>query len=228
MHIDKLVKILENVGIFRNMTADCIKTAIDTTRYTVRKYRKQEIVGIEGDPCENVAIVLSGSLELRKEFPAGHALTLTFLEAGDTFGEVIVFSSERRLPATIEATSDTEILYFNIEDMLDLMERCYMVTKNFLGILSNKILVLNRKTSILAFRSIEEKIASFLLDIYKQQRTLTMTVPMSRKEMAAFLNVPRPSLSRSMAEMKEKGLIDFYQNTVRILDLEGLENCLFG
>lgn len=227
MHRDELVKVLENVGIFKDMTADCIKTAIDTTKYTVKNYDKQEIIGIEGDECQCLAIVLSGNLEVRKEFPAGHAMTLTYLEAGDTFGEVIVFSQETRYPATIEAMSKAEVLFINTDDMLDLMERCYSVTRNFLNILSNKILVLNRKTSILAFKTIDEKIASFLLDLYKRQKSETLMVPMSRKEMADFLNVPRPSLSRSMADMKARGLIDYYLNTVKILDAEGLEACLF-
>ncbi len=227
MQNDELVKILENVGIFKDMKADCIMTSIETTRYTVKKYKKQEIVGIEGDPCQCVAVVLSGNLEVRKEFPAGHATTLTHLEAGDTFGEVIVFSSENKYPATIEALTDSEVLFINIEEMMDLMERCYMVTKNFLSILSNKILVLNRKTSILSHKTIDGKIAAFLMDLYKRQKTVTLMVPMTRKEMAAYLNIPRPSLSRSMAEMKERGIIDYYQNTVKITDLEKLEDCLF-
>ena len=41
--------------------------------------------------------------------------------------------------------------------------------------------------------------------------------------MAEMLNIPRPSLSRELTNMKEDGLIDFYKNNIKILDLEGLK-----
>ncbi len=47
--------------------------------------------------------------------------------------------------------------------------------------------------------------------------------------MAELLNVPRPSLSRELSHMKaEGGIIDFDKNTIKILDIQLLEESLFG
>lgn len=227
MELHQLVKAIENVSIFKDMQADCLKVIFETTKYHVKRYSKNDILAIEGDVCGHIGIILAGEVELKKEFPAGHTMTLTFLESGDTFGEVIVFSQAKAYQATIVAISPVEVLYISEADVLDLLERCESVLKNFLTLLSNKILFLNKKTSILSFRSIEEKVASFFLEFYKQQKNMNLNIPMSRKEMAAFLNVPRPSLSRTMAHLKDKEIIDYYQNTIRILDLKALEDCLF-
>jgi CRP-like cAMP-binding protein len=119
------------------------------------------------------------------------------------------------------------VLYIHSDDIVELMEGCESILKNFVSILSNKILMLNKKTSILSFKTIEEKVASYILEEYKVKKQTTFNIPLSRKELAGYLNIPRPSLSRAMGVMKECGVIDYYQNTIQILDLEGLEACLF-
>ncbi len=211
------------------MKGDCVRLNMTQANYIVKNFKKGEILALEGgDICDAVGLVLKGSLELRKEFPAGHYMTLTYLEVSDVFGEVIVFSKMHKYPATIVATSNSEILYLDRQAIVSLMEGCESVLKNFMAILSNKILMLNRKTSILSFKTIEEKVASYILEEYKVKGSFTFNIPpLNRKELAGYLNVPRPSLSRTMAGMKEDGLIDFYQNTIQILDLDALEDVLF-
>ena len=51
-------------------------------------------------------------------------------------------------------------------------------------------------------------------------------LPLKRNEMAEFLNVARPSLSREMCRMRDEGLIDFHQSTIKIEDLEALKNLI--
>lgn len=227
MTLDKILEIVEGVSLFRDMKSSCIRLNMEQATYQVKSYKKGEIIALEGDQCDAVGLVLTGGLELRKEFPAGHYMTLTYLGAADVFGEVIVFSPMSKYLATIVATANTEVLFFSRSAVLKLMENCESMLKNFMGILSGKILMLNKKTSILSFKTIEEKVASYLLEEYKTRKSPTFNIPLSRKELAGYLNIPRPSLSRTMGKMKDNGYIDYYQNTIQILDLEGLEACLF-
>lgn len=227
MKLDEILEIVEDVSLFRDMKGKCVRLNMENTNYVTKTFAKGEMIALEGDKCESVGMVLSGHLELRKEFPAGHYMTLTYLSTSDVFGEVIVFSQMAKYPATIVATSQCEILYLGREDILSLMEGCESILKNFVSILSNKIIMLNKKTSILSFKSIEEKVASYILEEYKIKGNLIFNIPLSRKELAGYLNVPRPSLSRTMSKMKECKLIDYYQNTIQILDIEALEDCLF-
>ena len=51
---------------------------------------------------------------------------------------------------------------------------------------------------------------------------------MNRNEMADFLNVARPSLSREMCRMRDEGIIDFHRSSVRIMDMEALKAAAHG
>jgi Mn-dependent DtxR family transcriptional regulator len=45
---------------------------------------------------------------------------------------------------------------------------------------------------------------------------------MNRNQLADFLNVSRPSMSREMAKLKEEGVIDYKKNHIRIVDMDAL------
>ena len=65
-----------------------------------------------------------------------------------------------------------------------------------------------------------------LLDEYKKQNSLFLTFSYTRKKMAEMLDVPRPSLSRELINMRNEGIIDFDKNVIKIIDLDLLEDCL--
>ncbi|NLO93742.1 MAG: winged helix-turn-helix domain-containing protein, partial [Clostridiaceae bacterium] len=54
---------------------------------------------------------------------------------------------------------------------------------------------------------------------------LTVKLPMNRSQLADYLNVSRPSMSREMARMKDEGIIDYYLSAVKILDFDKLKKC---
>jgi CRP-like cAMP-binding protein len=98
---------------------------------------------------------------------------------------------------------------------------------NLLKILSNRTLMLNLKIEHLSARSIRGKISSYLLNIYSQQKQYILDLPMKRHEMADYLNIPRPSLSREMALMRNDDLIDFNGAQVTLKNIRALEKSLY-
>lgn len=71
-----------------------------------------------------------------------------------------------------------------------------------------------------------QKIADYILTEYKRQQNLYIELSVSRKEMAESLGVTRPSLSRELAAMKDESIIDYHKNTIKINNLQLLEDCL--
>ena len=97
-----------------------------------------------------------------------------------------------------------------------------------MGLLSNKILMLNNKLKNLSYETLRQKITSLLLESYHVNRKTLFQINSSRKEMAESLGVPRPSLSRELINMKKDGLIDFHKNAFKILNLEAMEDILMN
>lgn len=50
---------------------------------------------------------------------------------------------------------------------------------------------------------------------------------MNKEEIASFIGIPRPSLSRELSKLRDEEIIKFDRNTITILDIEKLEEILF-
>jgi CRP-like cAMP-binding protein len=91
--------------------------------------------------------------------------------------------------------------------------------ENFLELLSNKLLILNKKVKMLSLESIRKKIENFLMEEYKKQRSNIIKVSLSRKEMAEHMGIQRPSLSRELIKMRKEGIIEFDKKAITIKDI---------
>lgn len=217
---------LKNSIIFKNVEEDDIIKILDSINYTIKFFHKDENIAIEEDPCNSLGIIISGNVEIQKIFASGKVITIDRLKQGNIFGEVIIFSSIKKYPATITAVQEASIMFISKEEILRLCSLNSKFLNNFMSLLSNKILMLNKKIKNLSYNSIRQKISSYLLEEYSRTESLNLKLNISRKEMAELLGVPRPSLSREMIKMKEEGLIDFNRNIVEILEEEALEDIL--
>ncbi|RKD28797.1 Crp/Fnr family transcriptional regulator [Thermohalobacter berrensis] len=220
-------KILSKSSLFKGLDEKSISDIIEKINYKVNKFSKNQTIAIEGDDCKSIGIVLKGSIHIQKIYPSGKTVTINRISKGGIFGEVIIFSNMNEYPATIVAVENTEIMFIYKHEILKLCSTNTHILNNFMELLSNKILMLNRKLKSLSYHTIREKISSFLLEEYSKQKSQTIKIKLSRKEMAERFGIPRPSLSRELAKMKKEGLIDFDRKTVKILDIDKLEDELF-
>lgn len=220
------IEVLKNSIIFKDIEEKDIIKILDSINYTIKFFHREENIAIEEDPCQSLGIIIIGDVEIQKIFTSGKIITIDRLKQGNIFGEVIIFSNMRKYPATITAVQEASIMFISREEILKLCSLNSKFLNNFMGLLSNKILMLNKKVKNLSYNSIRQKMSSYLLQEYEKRGSLILKLNVSRKEMAELLGVPRPSLSREMIKMKEEGLIDFNKNIIKILDEEALEDIL--
>ncbi len=219
---------LRNSRLFRNYDDGDLHHLLENLQYRIATFDRGQTVAIEGAPCSHLGIVLTGEVQVQKIYGSGSILTMDRLSCGSVFGEVTIFSHQRQYPATITASArDVAIMFIRAGEIVHMCSAQPQFMENFLGLLSDKILMLNRKVENLSYRTIRQKVAGFLLDEHRKQKSLQLRLTLSRREMAEELGIPRPSLSRELGNMKEEGLIDFNRSAVRINCTDALEENLF-
>ena len=98
------------------------------------------------------------------------------------------------------------------------------LVENFLKLLSQKALMLNRKVEYLSIKGIRAKVSTYLYDQYLLQGSRDIQLSLNRTELADFLNVSRPSMSRELGKMREEGIIDFHLNRFHIKNEQALRH----
>lgn len=80
-----------------------------------------------------------------------------------------------------------------------------MVIRNLLDIQAGNNLQMTKKLHIVTNTTLKQKLALWLMDMSHGGNKVVMD--MNREELADYLGVTRPSLSRSMAELRHQGVI---------------------
>ena len=213
---------LKRCILFKDIKYEDLSNFLNMSNYTIKKYPKGNVVVIEGSGCEELGILLEGLLEVQTLYPSGKLLTLAQLKPVETFGEAILFSKMNKFPATIEVIKDSKIMFIKKENLINCLTNCHKFMENFLELLSNKLLILNKKVKMLSLESIRKKIENFLMEEYKKQGSNIIKLSLSRKEMAEHMGIQRPSLSRELIKMREEGIIEFDKKVIIIKDMKAL------
>ena len=223
----KWLQIMLESPLFAGMDEEQLNIMLECIKPRVIKYNKDEFIALAGSDFIGVGLILSGEAMIVKENAAGNRVIISMIKSGELFGEMVAFSGRSKWPATVIAQEPCTVIFISSEAVVsqceELCDSHQLLIMNMLKILSQKALMLNRKMEYLSIRSIRGKISHYLLEQYKYNNGKNMfTLPLKRNELADFLNVPRPSLSREMCRMRDEGLIDFHRSSIRINDVENL------
>lgn len=224
---EKYYKLLETIPLFNGICGDELKSMLECMKPAFASFKKNEYMALSGEPLSSIGIILEGQASVVKETPSGGRTVMTVLDSGDTFGEIIVFSSQTRWPNSVQALKNSEVLFLEKGKLLNQCQNLCpwhkRIIENMLGIISDKAVILNKKVEFLVMRNLRGKLSAYFLEQYKKNSKLTFMMGVNRNQLADMFNVSRPSLSREMAKMKDEGIIDYYLDTVQILDIEALE-----
>lgn len=221
-----LKKALNSNILFKNFSNQEINHFLVSSQYRILSYEAGQIIALEGDPLLGIGLVLEGTLEVQKNYPSGKTLVIDQLTAGDVFGEVVISSSKNIFPSSIFSTTASKIMFIKKDNLLKTCFQNKNFLRNLLQLLSEKILLLNNRLHFLSRGTIRQKICFYLLEYYQNQKSLHVSISISRKKMAEQFGITRPSLSRELSKMKHEGLIDLTKKNIIIKNLTILEHNL--
>lgn len=189
----------------------------------VKKYPKDAIIYLQDEKCENLDVVLKGTVTVQKIDFDGKMLTINTFKAGEVLGENLIFSVKNEYPMTVLAKEDCTILHIPKEMILALCQTNKDFLLSLLQSLSSKTLILSDKLKS-SMKSIRQILIDFLLFEYHLQNSSKIKLTMTKKDLAEKFGMQRASLSRELNKMREDGLINFDARTITIIDIERLKN----
>ena len=227
---EKWIETLIQFSLFSGISRDELPHTLRCLNAKIKSYKKGEYVAIADTAFDGIGLVLFGEVAIVKETVSGNRNILAMFKSREMFGEVIAFSEVKLWPATVIAQSDSHILYLQAQNILGFCDKLCTshqhLIANMLKIISKKTLVLNKKIEYLSLKSMRGKLSKYLLEQYKKSGNLTFSMTFNREELADFLNVSRPSMSRELGKMRDEGILEFYKVSLKILDLAALKSML--
>ena len=152
---------------------------------------------------------------------SGKEQLVRFLNPGDFTGELALFS-ESKHEAYAEAVKETQVCRMKRNDLQHFLLKYPAISLKLLQEFSNRLEKSERQTTYVSTEKVEARLALYLAELAKKDGD-TITLPMSKKDLASYLGTTPETISRKMGSLEDHHLIkQLNHREIVILDLDGL------
>lgn len=220
---------LESSKLFQLITEEETQRILKCSKARMRQHPAGTYIFEQGGLPTRLFLLLSGQVQICKDFTSGKRDVLYLVEPGNVFGEIFLFGDRKKYWYDAVAVTGVSVLEmpwdFFYHFCSNACDHHKQLTQNMLEILSEDNFKITRKLHIISTSSLRERIAIWLIDSMNENSVVELR--MNREQLADFLGVARPSLSRELMRMQKDGLIEVSRKTIRICDRDAVE-MLYG
>jgi len=199
---------------------------------SLRQVGKKKVLFSEGEEAKGFYVILSGKVKIYKVSSEGKEQILHIVSAPDAFAEAALFL-EGIYPAFAETLSDTQLLFFPKRDFIQLIQKNPQLSINMIVTLSHYLKRFALLIEELSLKEVSSRMAKYLIDLSLKfskegKSPKEVELDLSKTQLASKLGTISETLSRTLAKMKTKGIIDVKKNKILILNREALEKLSSG
>lgn len=217
-----MIPALVNNPLFRGITPERLFADLEEISFHTRSYKKGEILAQQGAVCNRLVILTKGSVRGEMIDYSGRLIKVEDIAAPRAIAPLFLFGEENRYPVEVTANEPTEVIELPKSSVLSLFRKNEQFLENYMNLSANYARTLSDKLFFMSFKTIRQKLASYLLRLHKQQQQAHFTLDRSQQELSDYFGVSRPSLARELAHMQEDGLLIADRKHITILQKEQL------
>lgn len=210
--------IMSNENLFKNLDKSEIAHIIRNVHHQVRSYKEGDVIICENDSYASLIILIQGSVTTEMMNADGQVLALEQLTAPATLAPATLFASQPQIPVSVVANRESKVLLISRESMSALLASNNQVLFNFMQIISNRVQFLSERLKMLQFQSLRSKVMQYLLQLQKQQGSVTVVLTKTQQELSELFGVARPSLARVIRELHNDGVIEAKGKSIQIIN----------
>ena len=206
-----------NSGLLNELKKSEYLEAFEQLKISGRNYKPGETIFFEGDIIDKFCIIKKGSVRSEKTYLNGEVHIVDLFDEGSVFGLAFALSKSRISALDFISNEASEIVFVSLHSIRkSKFSNDMNMALNYMMADSN--IKMSHKIEILAERGLRERIKVYLHVLQGKSGTDTVTVKMSREQLAQYLCVNRSALSNELSKMKKDGIIDFKGSSFTILE----------
>ena len=194
---------------------------------SIRRVTKAEVLFWQGDPATGFFVLLAGSVRIYKASPDGKEYTLHHIRAGQMFAEAAVFGSTV-FPANAVATEDSTVAFFPRDEFIRLIQASPQISLKMIAGLAGFVREFNQQIEDLSLKEVPARLAGFLVRSLEKIEGSTVTLSISKAELARSLGTTSETLSRNLSKFKDLGVTSGDGREIEVLDRSRLQRIADG
>lgn len=177
----------------------------------------------ERDPARYWFLIERGSIDMLRFDEHGDERVFHQFGVGDLVADMVMFMPHGLYPMNARAGVDTVVHRFTRNALWHLCESHSPLAMRMLQRLGERLFQRVNELEWLASSNGTQRIAAYLLEQRRSQRSDTVKLPISQRQLAATLGIRAETLSRTLAEWSAAGRLRGERRTWTLCDLKWLE-----
>ena len=190
----------------------------------VRIYKKKDSIYNEDAYPRGIYFICKGKVKTFCSNADGKGFITGLYKEGDFFGYLALLE-ESQYSDSATALENSEICLISKEDFYSLIYKNAEVSRKFIKLISDNLQEKEQQLIKLAYNSVRKRVAEALVTIYKRYRKnneTSFSMNISREDLASLAGTAQESVSRTLSDFKEEGLVDIKDGTIAILNYDKL------
>ncbi|MGI4742752.1 MAG: response regulator [Janthinobacterium lividum] len=179
---------------------------------------RRQLIYAESDEATRLYFVQAGQVKTTKGTAGGKELITGLYQAGEFFGYQALLENTPHHDSAV-AVDDATLHYIPAEEFTDLLLRNSAVSQQFIRLLAGRERAREQQLVEMAYHSLRRRVADALLRLPAAPDAL---IQLSREDLAAVVGTAPESLSRTLSEFRQDGLIEVTPKHIRVLQPERL------
>jgi len=178
---------------------------------TIVRYRQDEAIFTQGDPCEHVLYIQKGAVKLSVLSKSGREAVVAMLGPGDFFGEGCLAGQSIRMGSAF-ATTDSTILRVDKARMVRLLHQQHALSDRFIAHMLARNIRIEEDLVDQLFNSSEKRLARALLLLArygKHDKPVRAVPPITQATLAEMVGTTRSRVNFFMKKFQRLGFIDY-------------------
>ncbi|MEW6543119.1 MAG: Crp/Fnr family transcriptional regulator [Nitrospirota bacterium] len=222
--VSKKLWYLKHIRLFSGLSPIELQEMERMTR--MQEVKKRQPLYLPGDPSSNVYLLKQGRVKIASTAPSGKEVTFEILEPGDVFGELEVLEHSPRETAA-EALDDTLICVIQREDFERYLATHPTVSGKLTKLIGLRLRKIQSRVEDLVFRDVPARLAHLLLELSKTEGVpdgtgVRLRAKLTHQEMANLIGCSRETVSTTIGQFREQGLIRIDGRSLTILQAQRL------
>lgn len=169
-------------------------------------YDRGETLFQPGDVSNRLYIVHKGRVKIYRLSENGKEQLVRVLEPGDFTGELTLFN-ETTVDTYAEALEKTQLCVMEGVDFQQFLLTYPAISLKVLNEISRRLQQSEEQSAQIALEKVETRLALYLARLVEEQKSTSITLPMSQKDVASYLGTTPETINRKLNELVDKGMI---------------------
>ena len=218
------LQVIQPLELFRGLEHEALTAIAHAARW--RSVTRATFLFFQGDPATAFYILHQGRVRLTQVTAEGHQVLVRFIAPGEGMGIVAALGG-MVYPASAEALDDCQALVWDGRTITRLMERHPRLALNGMRLLAQRVREFQDRLRELATERVERRIARALLRLAHQTGRkvpggILIDLPLSRQSLAEMTGTTLYTVSRTLTQWGQRGLLDARRERVIIREPHAL------